>query len=281
MLGGCASTPAGIEAALPASEAWGSLPYGRVYRTGRARVHTTLPVDARLAGLLALIDAAPDAYGGIGRAGLTEQPLEWYVLARREQWVEYTRARLGGAAPAHLRVRGGGYTWRDIVVIHDIGEDAMPRLIAHEGWHQYCARAHRRRLPPAIEEGLAACFEQVERREGGWEWRFPENAERQRQLAEARSRRQLRPLRQVLSMDAGEASGAGRVDAYYAQCWALARWLATERPGALAALLRDAREGEGPADAVAWFESRVGAVDEVDAALRRRTRDPATSPRGE
>lgn len=177
------------------------------------------------------------------------RPMECYLFAKRAEWTAFTRAHTGEDSPIYLQVNRGGYTIGDRFVAYWLGDPATWSVAAHEGWHQYVARHLAGRLPPFLEEGLACLFEQVR-----WEgqvprWNLTENHVRLMSLRKAADAGQLIPLRQLIRMHAGQVVGkpSGKIEGFYAQSWAFARFLNEAGSGryrpALARMLADAAHG--------------------------------------
>jgi hypothetical protein len=82
-------------------------------------------------------------------------------------------------------------------------------------------------MPPFLEEGLACMFETIT-----WQGSLPRfnlsvNAMRAETLRKAVEAKDVIPLWELCSMHAGDIVGAKneKIDAFYAQCWAFARFL--------------------------------------------------------
>ena len=171
------------------------------------------------------------------------------MFETREQWSAYTRAHAGDDAGIYLRVNRGGYTIADRYVAYWIGDVGMFSVAAHEGWHQYVARHLKGRLPPFLEEGLACLFEQVQ-----WEgdlprWSLSTNESRLSSLRSAMESSDLYTLGRLARMHAGQVVGkpGPKIEAFYAQSWAFARFLYDGDGGshrqALQRMLADAARG--------------------------------------
>jgi hypothetical protein len=179
----------------------------------------------------------------------TDKPLVCYVFANRSQWSEFTRRHTGSVAAVYLQITRGGYTVGDQFVAYDFGERQTQAVTAHEGWHQFAARHFKTRLPPFLEEGTACLFEDID-----WDGRLPRwdlsaNGTRIEGLRKAVEQRTLFPLGELVRMHAGEVvhRPGDRIEAFYAQNWAFARFLwdaedAKYRP-ALLAMTADAVAG--------------------------------------
>jgi len=123
-------------------------------------------------------------------------------------------------------------------------------VAAHEGWHQFVNRHFKGRLPPFLEEGIACMFEHVE-----WDgdlprWNLSINPTRTESLRKAMDAGELFKLDKLITLHAGIVVGQSpiRIEAFYAQDWAFARFLWEGENGryrpALQKLLLDTAAGE-------------------------------------
>jgi len=142
-------------------------------------------------------------------------------------------------------------------VAYFIGDVGTHSVAAHEGWHQYVARHFVSRLPPFLEEGLACMFEEV--RWGGagepgspgsvLRWSMDQNRSRVQGLRNVVEAKGLIPLAELAEMHAGHVvNGSGeRIEAFYAQSWAFAKFLWEAEHGkyrgVLYQILADAADG--------------------------------------
>lgn len=217
---------------------------GQVVRTRHYRIFTT-ESDALLAGRLpAFLEDALEHY----RTALAPLPepelrLDCYLMDNRPQWARLTQRLLGERAAPFLRIRRGGFATRGIGVYYDLGPFDTLAIAAHEGWHQYTQRVFRDRLPTWLEEGLATYME-------GHRWKGSTpvflpwaNLERFDHLRVAQSAGTIEPLATFIlgrgAANAGEDSGLD----FYAQAWALAHFVASERRAGLTRMLDDAVRG--------------------------------------
>jgi len=232
-------------------EPWGEV--GRVIHTPRYKIFSTLDPDenpeleARIASVL---EAANAEYAKlVPQIAPTTQPMECYFFQTRAQWAATTETLLGPElAPAYLRIGFGGYTFGDRFVAYFLTHERMLNLTAHEGWHQFAHRHFVGRLPPSLEEGIACTFEDVRWQQGQPVWDRARNIVRAAALREALADRTLWPLDEFVKMHAGEVIGKNaRIEAFYAQCWAWARFLEAGENGkhaeAFRRLLADAAKG--------------------------------------
>jgi hypothetical protein len=164
---------------------------------------------------------------------LSARPMECFIFARRREWVEFTREETGPSAAVYLQINRGGYTVRDRFVARWAGDVGTFAVAAHEGWHQYTGRHLRSRLPPCLEEGIATMFENITWDAGLPRWNLATNPARVQRLRDAIEGDYLWPLEKLLAMHAGEVVGlpGHRIEAFYAQNWALARFLLEAEQG--------------------------------------------------
>jgi hypothetical protein len=191
-------------------------------------IFTTIDNPVRFEPIARVMEGANAEYRSVvGRAPPDQRSLVCYLFATREQWADFTRSQTGDDASIYLHITRGGYTVGDRYVAYDIGLIQTLSVAAHEGFHQFCARHCKTRLPPTLEEGLACTFETVEWRNGFPMWDTESNPNRAAALRRGTAAGRLLPLEKLITMHAGQvvAGGAGRISAYYGQSWALAMFL--------------------------------------------------------
>lgn len=220
------------------------------------QIRSTLADPAELHRLGRIMETALQAYRRLApELPISSRPMDCYIFATRAQWSAYTKAHSGPDAPIYLRVNRGGYTIGDVFVAYWIGDIATDSVAAHEGFHQFVARNCKGRLPPFLEEGLACLFEQPHRDEDGTPHFDPSwNLPRLNALRAAVDEDQMYPLDKLMRMHAGQVVGqrSARIEAFYAESWAFARFLLEADDGryrpALRHLLLDAGDGKLFAD---------------------------------
>lgn len=222
-------------AALPqvTTEPWtyGDNP-GQILRSTHYVTYSTVSDPELRLKLAVLMESAHEQYRALA-PGVPDnnEPMTCFVFGRRKQWEDFTRANTGKDASIYLQISRGGYTIRDWYVSYDIGPTATLSVAAHEGWHQYVARNFRGRLPPFLEEGIATLFERVRWDSAGGQplprWNLTSNPNRAQALRSASEKRNLFPLEQLIRLHAGMVVGksGGRIEAFYAQSWAFARFM--------------------------------------------------------
>ncbi|HEX8916019.1 MAG TPA: hypothetical protein VF796_26970, partial [Humisphaera sp.] len=154
-------------------------------------------------------------------------PLKCFVFANRNQWAQFTEANTGADAKVYLRINRGGYAIGDWYVSYYIGDRETYSVAAHEGFHQYVGRHFKRRPPPFLEEGLATLFEYVEWDKELPRWRWDVNQTRFNGLERSLKNGTTIPLTQLCQMHAGQvvSKSVWKVETFYSQAWAFARFL--------------------------------------------------------
>lgn len=231
----------------------------RLIRSPHHLVYTTFDDDHRLNAAILTLEASYDAtvqLTGIRPPGNAE-PQNAFLYARRSEWQAYTREHAGPAAPLYLKLDRGGYTLGKACAVRDQGEHDTLTVLAHEQLHLFIATHFQARPPPFLEEGLATLLERVRDEGKTVSIDVGHSSSRTARLAVVISANELVPLRQLLSMHAGNVVGLSgqEVDAFYSQAWAFARFLREGEGGryrpALMRLLHDAATGGLSSDSLA------------------------------
>jgi hypothetical protein len=229
---------------------------GQLIRTPNYEIHTTIRHEQVVDRLPIFMEAALAHYRtAIMDLPAPPRPMPSFVFHDREDW-ETKTVEVVPEQAGQLRGLGrGGYSTRGIAVLYYLDWSGRSRdtlaIAAHEGWHQYTQTTFRDQLPLWLEEGLATYME-------GHRWGRPEtppefqpqrNWERWSTLRSVIGRDRLIPLRELVSRSPQEflAEGKGDLLTYYAQVWALTRFLLEHDGGryreALERILRDAVDG--------------------------------------
>ncbi len=259
LLAGC-SQPAGQwqgpdAPAMLVTEGWNfGESRGRVIRTAHYNLYTTIEDEQILAVVPQVLEGALRQYHLlVPEVSLTKRPMDCYLFANRTQWAAFTAAHTGEDARVYLQVMRGGYCHGDRTVTYFLGDLSTYSVAAHEGWHQFVARHFRTRLPPFLEEGIASMFESVTFDHRGLpRWNLSVNYNRIDKLRAAVTGGDLWPLDELIRLHAGEVvtQPAERIEAFYAQNWAFARFLWEGEQGryraAFQQLLHDSAMGRLP-----------------------------------
>ncbi|MHC5004573.1 MAG: hypothetical protein ACYTJ0_15775, partial [Planctomycetota bacterium] len=223
---------------------------GTEIRTPNFRLYTTLRSPRWLERLPLFYENGLHHYRtALGTLPPPPEPLHAFIFRDNRQWKNKTREILPDEADVFMTLGRGGFTTEGTSVLYYIGPRDTYAIAAHEGWHQYTQRTFRHPLPIWLEEGIAAYMEAMPT-DPDDPLRAWDNDERHSELAQAWRRDKLLPLRELLTTTPQKllARGKNRLLTYYAQVWALARFLHEGEDGryrpALEQLLSDAAEGK-------------------------------------
>lgn len=197
----------------------------------------------------------------IGQSIESPEKLKVVFFQNREQWEDYTRQLTGKEARTYLKITAGAYYFKGECVAYNLSRRSNFSILAHEGWHQFSEALFKLRLPAWLDEGLATQFEAYSWQNGRVEFRPELNGSRLFALRQAIGRNSLFELQEILALDAGRvislttydqqnAAVNPQVAAYYAQVYALVRYLREnnygERREHLQKMLQGAYKGEWP-----------------------------------
>lgn len=183
---------------------------------------------------------------------LDDRPMHCFIFAKRTEWEEFTDRQTGRDAAMYLQIPRGGYTIDDWFAAWSDTDQGLFNTAAHEGWHQYVARNFQGRLPPFLEEGIACLFETVRIERGLPRWNTSLNPLRAQMLRRAAEEGHVWRLDELIALDAGHVVQTlrPRINAFYAQSWAFARFLNEAEGGRyrpmLQEFLADAAVGKTP-----------------------------------
>ncbi|MBM43417.1 MAG: hypothetical protein CMJ36_00170 [Phycisphaerae bacterium] len=251
---------------------------GHCLVTPRWEIFTTIQNERLRSYLPSFYEAALVEYTtSLGTLPQPPAPLTSYLFGDRRQWKNKTRMMLPHLASSFESLGRGGFTTDGIAVLYDIDDGQWDHdtlaLASHEGWHQYAQTTFEHQLPPWLDEGIATLFEGFRLRRGELEFSVSSNRERRYRLREAIRSDSLIPLETLLGSDPHDVLGESKSTllTYYAQVWALARFLKDGEDGryrpALENILLLTAEGDlyrqllrhvGPEEADADRETLVG-----------------------
>ncbi len=218
-------------------EKWDN-PYGEglIIETQHYRVHTTMLEPLMLKQVPAFVEAAWKQY-----QNQLPEPVEskdkfiLYLFKDRSQWENFTKQFTGDQWPVYLKIKKGAYFLNGACVTYNIGRSRTFSVIGHEGWHQFCNRHLKYRLPSWLDEGIAQLFEQSKFDKGWFVFTPAKNLQRLGALKLTLQNNQLIPLRELISLNPGEVvmweESDKAVMAFYAQAYALVRFLREEGYG--------------------------------------------------
>jgi hypothetical protein len=256
-LSGCAGTGSANQFHGPSApaavhtEAWSyNNDPGELIHTDHYDIYTTIAAPDVRRHIADVMEGALGEYQRIAPGvPLKGGPLQCYVFRNREEWSDFTRRHTGVDAYIYLKINRGGYTVRDWYVSYFVGEGATLSVAAHEGWHQFCSRNFKGRLPPFLEEGIATMFEDLEFENDLPRWNLTMNRSRLQSLRRAVEGDYIFPLGELVQKHAGNvvAESGNRIDAFYAGSWAFATFLWAADDGkyrpALRRMMSDVADG--------------------------------------
>lgn len=210
---------------------------GILLTTEHYSIHTTLLDPLMLSQVPGFIESAYKSYQRqLPEPVETTIELPVYLFATRQQWEDFTKVFAGKQAPIYLKIKAGAYYLKDTWVGYNIGRDLTFNVLGHEGWHQFNRRLFRYRLPSWLDEGIAMSFEASRYEEGLFKFDPSMNLNRLGGLKLTLMKNKMIPLRQLISMNPGEAlikydsmgeeaDSSDDVMAFYSQSYALVRFL--------------------------------------------------------
>jgi hypothetical protein len=227
---------------------------GLVLSTPHYRIYTTIRHDNIIERLPSFYESALTNYTtALAALPMPSESLETYLFQDRRQWQTKTRQLLPDQANTFMNLGRGGYTTKGTSVLYYIDYYGYTRdtfaIAAHEGWHQYTQMTFKQQLPVWLEEGVATYMEGYRTVDGVPKFQAAANWERRNELREAFREDAMIPLEELLGGTPQSFLNQGKNSllVYYAQVWALTRFLAEGEEGAyhaaLSEVLVDAAEG--------------------------------------
>lgn len=222
---------------------------GHEITTPNYRIYTTARSDDFVEQLPVFFEAALNHYCSF-LADLPRPPdrMDTFLFQDRRQWQVKTQELLPRQAEMFGTLGRGGFATRGIAVLYYIdwssrrGSRDTFAITAHEGWHQYTQSTFEHSLPVWLEEGIATYMESIRvDQDGSVQFRPWTNRERWRALYKAAHNDALIPLNELLDHSPQHflERGRGQLLTYYAQVWALTRFLAEGADGAHASVFRE------------------------------------------
>jgi hypothetical protein len=253
---------------------------GLKIHTDHYEIFTTLQDPLILRRLPVFFETAYLSYCNVfGQNVETQNKLPVYFFDNRRQWEDFTRHWTGPMADVYLQIRAGAYYLNKACVAYHLSRKSNFAVLAHEGWHQFSDEIFRYRLPAWLDEGLATNYEAYQWTDGKVTFSPRMNGPRLTDLQKTLAAGTAMPLADLLSMDAGrvmshsnfnlnnQANAPSRIAAYYAQLYALVRFLREDNYGRRLLLFRtmlnDGRQGNWPLS------------DELKAEALQRQRNPS------
>ena len=216
-------------------------PYGPGLKiqTSHYEICTTLMEPLMLRRLPFFLESAYDAYcSQVPDPVVSNRLFRTYLFGERSQWEAFTREATGPQAETYLKIQRGAYALKDVCVAYNIGLERTFSVIGHEGWHQFTFRHFKFRIPSWLDEGIAMLFEEFRFEENRYVFEPQNNLIRLGALKLTLQNHRMLPLRDLIELNPGQVlHGADEVGnqeyvmAFYAQAYALVRFLREENYG--------------------------------------------------
>ena len=222
--------------ALKSVERWdNSFGPGLKLTTRHYEVFTTLLEPLMLSQIPGFVESAYRSYNSqLPEAIETKGKFTVYLFAGRDQWLDFTNEFAGRQASLYGKIKAGAYYLNGVCVAYDIGRERTFSVLGHEGWHQFNSRHFRYRLPSWLDEGIAMLFETSRYERGMFRFEPERNLNRLGALKATLVKDKMLGLEELMSLNPGEVLGANGSDAivaFYAQSYALVRFLREDNYG--------------------------------------------------
>jgi len=213
-------------------------PYGEgiIIETVHYKIYTTLLEPLMLKQIPAFVEAAWQQYQTqIPEMVTSTDKFKLYLFKDRLQWEQFTQSFTGAQWPVYQKIKKGAYYLNDSCVAYNIGRSRTFSVIGHEGWHQFCNKYFKYRLPSWLDEGIAQLFEQSTMENGRFIFLPSKNYQKLGALKLTMQSGNMIPLRKLIALNPGqivvnEQSDAATM-AFYAQSYTLVRFLREENYG--------------------------------------------------
>jgi hypothetical protein len=176
------------------------------------------------------------------------QAMPLYVMGSKSEWESLTRHLIRNPGQQGITLQAGGYCYKGVCVLFDMGGLGTLLVAAHEGCHQFLHHRLADSLPMWLEEGLCTVSEGYQISDNRVTFTPTANPVRFSDLRNALLAQRWIPTAELLSMDSGDALRKPQHESvgYYGQVWALVQFLRSDeryRPR-LERMLADARDGK-------------------------------------
>lgn len=209
---------------------------GLVIITDHYKIYTTLLEPLMLKQIPAFLEAAYRAYQRqLPYPIETQLKFNIYLFANRSQWESFTRTFAGRNWQMYMKIKQGAYYLNGACVAYNIGRTKVFSVLGHEGWHQFCGRHFKYRLPSWLDEGIAQLFETSKYERNSFTFSSGKNYGRLGALKIILDGKQMIPLRKIIMLNPGEVvldePQNKSAMAFYAQSYALVRFLREDNYG--------------------------------------------------
>lgn len=232
---------------------------GTRIETDHFTIYTTIDQQRTLDRLPLFYERALAFYtSAFGSLPMPRKMMDTYMFKDRRQWEAQTKILLPQQAGAYATLGRGGLTARGTAILYHIdglgGDRDTLAIAAHEGWHQYTQTTFKQMLPIWLEEGIATYMEGYlpdsrDRSRSSVVFVPHANDERLEALKTAVRRQRLIAMPELLGQtpQAFLETSKSNLLSYYAQVWALIRFLVESNDGiyapALDQVVADAAHG--------------------------------------
>jgi len=208
---------------------------GLIITTQHYQIYTTLLDSLMLRELPGFVESCYRGYNSqLPEPIETRTKFTIYLFGQRKQWEDFTKAFAGPQASVFRKIKSGAYYLNGACVVYYIGRERTFSALAHEGWHQFNSRHFKFRLPSWLDEGIAMLFEAPRSERGFFYFEPGRNVGRLGALKKTLMKNKMIPLKELIAMNPGEVlitNETESVMAFYAQSYALVRFLREERYG--------------------------------------------------
>ncbi|OHB51534.1 MAG: hypothetical protein A2Y10_11720 [Planctomycetes bacterium GWF2_41_51] len=222
-----------VQNAQPWENPYGS---GIIIETVHYKIYTTMLEPLMLKQIPAFVEAAWQQYQSqLPQSVNGGEKFKLYLFKDRAQWEQFTKSFTGHQFPIYQKIKKGAYYLNDCTVAYNIGRTRTFSVIGHEGWHQFCNRYFKYRLPSWLDEGIAQLFEESTMENGRFIFLPAKNYQRLGALKISIQNKKMIPLRTLISLNPGQVIANNQADsaaiAFYAQSYALVRFLREDNYG--------------------------------------------------
>ena len=206
---------------------------GITITTAHYTIHTTLMDPLMLRQVPGFMESAYRAYQSqLPEPIDTQTRFRTYLFANRTQWEQFTKDFAAPHADIHLKIVKGAYCLKGRCVAYNIGRTRTFAALGHEGWHQFNGKHFAYRLPSWLDEGIATLFETSRYYKGRFEFLPGRNGGRLGALKTTLLGDRMIPLTTLITLNPGQlVENPDAIKAYYAQSYALVRFLREEHYG--------------------------------------------------
>jgi hypothetical protein len=209
---------------------------GLIIITDHYKIYTTLLEPLMLKQVPAFVEAAYRGYQSqLPYPIETQIKFDVYLFADRGQWENFTKTFTGRHWPMYMKIKKGAYYLNGSCVAYNIGRSKTFSVLGHEGWHQFCGRHFKYRLPSWLDEGIAQLFETSKYDRSNFIFTPGKNYGRLGALKIILRGNQMIPLKELIMLNPGQVvlddPKNKSVMAFYAQSYALVRFLREDNYG--------------------------------------------------